>query len=75
MLSGLVESNDALAVGEDFVLISSAKFSTDKIEVSQRIGLNLILPMAAVLPFERHLRWAQADKLTKNVAEKLMSNA
>ena len=31
--------------------------------------------MAAVLPFERHLRWAQTEKLTKNVAMKLMGNA
>jgi hypothetical protein len=75
VLAGLVESDGALAVGEDFVLISSAKFSTGAIEVTQRIGLDLILPMAAVLPFERHLRWAQTEKLTKNVAMKLMGNA
>ena len=75
VLAGLIESDGALSVGEDFVLISSAKFSTDSIEVTQRIGIDLILPMAAVLPFERHVRWAQAEKLTKNVAKKLISNA
>lgn len=75
VLAGLIESDGALSIGEDFVRISSAKFSTDSIEVTQRIGLDLILPMAAVLPFERHLRWAQADKLTKNVAKTLISNA
>lgn len=75
VLAGLIESEGALSVGEDFVLISSAKFSTDSIEVTQRIGLDLILPMAAVLPFERHVRWAQAEKLTKNVAKKLIINA
>ena len=75
VLAGLIESDGALSVGEDFVLISSAKFSTDAIEVTQRIGLDLILPMAAVLPFERHVRWAQAEKLTKNVAKKLIGNA
>ena len=31
-------ADGALSVGEDFVLISSAKFSTDAIEVTQRIG-------------------------------------
>lgn len=75
VLSGLVESEGALSVGEDYALISSAKFSPDAIEVSQRIGVDLILPMAAVLPFERHLRWAQAEKLTKKVAVKLVGNA
>lgn len=75
VLGGMVESDGALSVGEDFVLISSAKFSTEAIEVTQRIGIDLILPMAAVLPFERHVRWAQAEKLTKNVAMKLMGNA
>ncbi|WP_185996251.1 ATP/GTP-binding protein [Nocardioides campestrisoli] len=75
VLGGLAESEAALSVGEDFVLVSSAKFSTDAIEVTQRIGIDLILPMASVLPFERHLRWAQADKLTKKVAVKLIGNA
>lgn len=75
VLGGLMESDSALSVGEDFVLISSAKFSTDAIEVTQRVGLDLILPMAAVLPFERHVRWAQAEKVSKRVALELMGGA
>lgn len=75
VLGGLVESDGALAVGEDFVLVSSAKFSPDAIEVAQRIGIDLMLPMAAVLPLERHLRWARAEQLTKGVAKKLVGNA
>jgi hypothetical protein len=75
VLGGLMESDSALSVGEDFVLISSAKFSTDAIEVTQRVGLDLILPMAAVLPFERHVRWAQAEKVSKKVALELMGGA
>lgn len=75
VLGGLMESDSALSVGEDFVLISSAKFSTDAIKVTQRVGLDLILPMAAVLPFERHVRWAQAEKVSKKVALELMGGA
>ena len=75
VLGGLMESDSALSVGEDFVLISSAKFSTDAIEVTQRVGLDLILPMAAVLPFKRHVRWAQAEKVSKKVAMELMGGA
>lgn len=75
VLTEMVESNGALSVGEDFVRISSAKFSTDAIEVAERIGIDLVLPMAAVLPIERHIRWVKTEKLTKSVAAKLVSNA
>lgn len=75
VLGGLVDSDDALAVGEDFVLISSAKFTPGLIEVTQRVGIDLILPMAAVLPFERHVRWVQAEKVSKRVASELLSGA
>ena len=44
VLAGLVESPDALSVGEDFVLLSSAKFEPNRIEVTERIGLDLVLP-------------------------------
>jgi len=60
VLAGFVLEPEALSVGEDFVLLSSAKFELGKIEVTQRVGLNLILPIAAILPFERHVRWAKA---------------
>lgn len=73
VLSGLVESANALSVGEDFVLLSSAKFGTGKIEVTKRVGLDLVLPLAAVLPFERHVRWAQAGQVSRRVALELMS--
>lgn len=75
VLGGLVEAKDALSVGEDFMLLSSAKFDADKIEVSKRVGLDLILPLAAILPFERHVRWTQATQLPSKVAENLLGGA
>lgn len=72
VLAGLVEASDALSVGEDFVLLSSAKFEADKIEVAKRVGLELILPLAAMLPFERHIRWAQTMQIPRKVAENLL---
>ena len=75
VLAGLVEGSDALSVGEDFVMLSSAKFVADKIEVTKRVGLKLILPMAAMLPFERHVRWAQAKEVPGKVAENLLDGA
>lgn len=75
VLSEFIESSEALSVGEDFVRLSSARFDPDKIVVSKRIGIELILPIAAILPFERHVRWVHAKKLSRKVAERLLSGA
>ena len=75
VLAGLVESSDALSVGEDFVMLSSAKFEANKIEVTERIGLDLILPLAAMLPFERHIRWVETKQLGAKVVEELLGGA
>lgn len=75
VLSGFVQNSEALSVGEDFVLLSSANFQAEKIEVTQRVGLDLILPLAAILPFERHARWAERMQLPGKVAENLLDGA
>jgi hypothetical protein len=75
VLEGIVDSPDALAVGEDFVMLSSAKFEPNKIEVTERIGLDLVLPMAAMLPFERHIKWADRKQLPAKVATELLDGA
>ena len=72
VLAGLVEGSDALSVSEDFLLLSSAKFDAGKIEVTQRVGLEMVLPLAAMLPFERHARWAQRKQIPRKVAENLL---
>jgi hypothetical protein len=71
VLERLVASPDALSVGEDFVRFSSARFEPNRIEVSERIGLDLVLPLAAMLPFERHLKWAEQKQIPAKVAEEL----
>jgi hypothetical protein len=75
VLAGLVEASDALSVGEDFVLLSSAKFEAGRIEVTERVGLELILPLAAMLPFERHVRWSQMRQIPGKVVENLLAGA
>lgn len=75
VIAGLVESGGALSVGEDFVVFSSAKFDAGKIEVTERIGLELLLPLAAMLPFERHVHWAEALHNRGKVAENLLAGA
>lgn len=69
----MVEGKGALSVGEDFVRFSSAKFSPDKIDLTQRIGLDLIVPLAAMLPFERHAQWAEKKAITK-IPDKVVDN-
>lgn len=74
-IAGILEGSEALAIGEDFMLLSSAKFEPGKIEVNQRIGVELLLPVAAILPFERHVRWADTKQLPAKVAENLLQGA
>ncbi len=75
VLKGLVEYSDALAVGEDFLLLSSAKFEPNRIEVTERVGLDLVLPLAAMLPFERHIRWVEQMQIGAKVVEELLGGA
>jgi GTPase SAR1 family protein len=72
VIAGMVEGSDALSVGEDFALLSSARFEAGKIEVAERVGLDLILPLAAMLPLERHIGWAETQQLPVRVAENLL---
>lgn len=71
-LAGFIESPEALSVGEDFLRLSSAKFEPNKIEVADRIGVDLVIPMAAMLPFERHIRWAKMREAGTKVIEELL---
>lgn len=75
LLTEFIVSDDALSVGEDFVLLSSAKFTPEKIKVSERIGLELILPIASMLPLERYTHWADAKLLPGKVAESILGSA
>lgn len=72
MLSGIVMGQDALSVGEDFVVLSSAKFEDQQIKIDERLGLELIVPLASILPFERHVRWAQKKEIPRTVAQNLL---
>ena len=78
----LIDTPEALALGEDFMVLSSAKFSlasgtrepTD-IDLTQRVGLDLILPIASLLPLERRVRWAERMQIGRRVLESLADGA
>ena len=74
-LKGFVQVPEALSFGEDFMLLSSAKFEPGKIEVAQRVGLDLVLPVASMLPLERIAQWADRFDIPLKVLGGLVDNA
>lgn len=75
MLQNVLLGTEALSVGEDFVLLSSAKFSAGSIDVSQKVGVDLVMPIASILPLERFVRWAEDRNLRGKVAAELLGHA
>jgi hypothetical protein len=81
-LKDLVVTPEALSVGEDFMLLSSARFelssaSTEpvQIDVTQRVGLDLILPVASLLPLERRVQWNERMEIPRKVLDTLADGA
>ncbi|MEU4394374.1 hypothetical protein [Kribbella sp. NPDC023855] len=81
-LKDLVETPEALSVGEDFMLLSSAKFEPSaadpdhvEIDVTQRVGLDLILPIASMLPLERRVQWNEQMEIPRQVLDTLADGA
>lgn len=74
-LRGFVQVPDALSLGVDFMLLSSARFEPGKIEVTQRVGLDLILPVASMLPLERLAQWADRSDVPLKMLGGLVDNA
>lgn len=73
VISSFVTGQEALSVGDDFVLLSSAQFKSDRIETRKRIGVDLMLPVASVLPLQRHLHWAETLTLPGKLSKFLIS--
>jgi hypothetical protein len=72
VLQSYVEDPDALDVGEDFLLLSSARFEPGRIDVGTRTGVDLLMPITAMLPFERFAKWATNKQRAVAVAEQLL---
>lgn len=81
-IAELVQTPEALSIGEDFVLLSSAAFrlTTDAdeemdIDVTKRVGLDLVLPVAALLPLERRVQWQEQFEIPRKVVDSLADGA
>lgn len=75
VVKGLVKAPEAMSIGEDFMLLSSAKFEPDEIKVTERVGVDLILPIASLLPLERLAQWSQMADLPLKLLGDLGDNA
>lgn len=78
----LIDTPEALSIGEDFMLLSSAKFErkpggeqTVGIDLTHRIGLDLILPVASILPLQRRVQWHQKFDISVRVLKSLADGA
>lgn len=81
-LSDFVEAPDALSLGEDFLLLSSGRFqlrsddlTPEVIDLSRRIGLDLVLPVSLFLPLERRTQWAERLNAPLSVLDTVADNA
>ncbi len=64
------------------MLLSSAKFELSstgpepvEIDVTQRVGLDLILPVASMLPLERRVQWNERMEIPRKVLDTLADGA
>lgn len=57
------------------MLLSSVRFEPGKIEVTERVGLDLILPVAFMLPLERLAQWADKFDIPLKVLGRLVDHA
>ncbi|MGQ0631580.1 MAG: ATP/GTP-binding protein [Sporichthyaceae bacterium] len=81
-LGELIETPAALSIGDDFMLLSSAKFELKsdgaepvEIDLTRRVGLDLILPVASLLPLERRVQWHEKMDIPRKVLESLADGA
>jgi hypothetical protein len=77
-LQDFVVAPEALSMGEDFMLLSSAKFELSsagrkpvQIDVTKRVGVDLILPVASVLPLEHLVQWLEKINIPMKVLDTL----
>jgi hypothetical protein len=77
-LREFVVTPDALSMGDDFMLLSSAKFQRSsagpepvEIDVTKRVGVDLILPVASLLPLEHLVQWQEKIEIPMKVLDTL----
>lgn len=70
-LTKFVSHEQSFSLGEEFLLLSSAKFEDRHIDVTKRTGVDLILPLAGVHPISKFVNWRKFGKIPPSIADKL----
>lgn len=74
VLADFVNGDKALSVGEDYIVISSAEFKNDSIDLDKHKGVDALLPLSTILPIQRYQRWNVLRLLPAGLAdEKLVT--
>lgn len=75
VIRGFVQMPEAVSVGDDFMLLSSAKFTPERIEVAERVGIDLILPVAVILPLDRAVAWYRHSEIPRKWLDRIADNS
>ncbi|KIQ20423.1 hypothetical protein [Rhodococcus sp. MEB064] len=81
-IADFIDTPAALSIGDDFLLLSSAKFEREStspqtidIDLTRRIGLDLVLPVASILPLQRRVQWQEKHDIPLKVLDSLADGA
>ena len=69
---GQLVKGGAVALGEDFLRLSSAQFSPDRIDTDTTIGLDTIVPLTLLLPISHFARWEERKILPARKAHQTL---
>lgn len=60
---GTFVQGNAVSLGEDFVILSSAEFTPGEVDTTKSVGLEVLVPLATLLPIERFAKWHELQIL------------
>lgn len=69
---GQLVKGGAVALGEDFLRLSSAQFSPDRIDTDTTIGVDTIVPLTLLLPISHFARWEERKILPARKAHQTL---
>ena len=70
---GQLVKGGAVALGEDYLRLSSAQFSPDRIDTDTTIGLDTIVPLTLLLPISHFARWEERKILPARKAHQTLA--
>lgn len=60
---GTFVQGNAVSLGEDFLILSSAEFTPGEVDTTKSVGLDVLVPLATLLPIERFAKWHELQIL------------